>query len=255
MRGLLVTSHLAPGVARPSRYFKIWVLALLASGIVATALGAYYINATGEAHRAFVVTAQSLRFYVFVGVYLVLDAVLGLFAAMAPLQRKRLLYAYVGLTALIIFTMLIVSIWLWTRTLNINNYYRWMWRDEWPDEIKLLFEDQHSCCGYLSRHDAPVSSSPSCRDESIENGCMYPVIFYAQHCHRYIYAGLATFCLIGLCCITTGVLLILECSDEFRMRRSTSHSRQKRPASKSIDYSQQRLSPTSMMNQSHLRTY
>ncbi|KAJ2131414.1 hypothetical protein IW136_005307, partial [Coemansia sp. RSA 678] len=60
--------------------------------------------------------------------------------------------------------MIVVSICIWTRTLNINGYYADMWRNEWSDEIKLMFEDQDQCCGFLSRNDSPVASSASCKD-------------------------------------------------------------------------------------------
>ncbi|KAJ1764421.1 hypothetical protein LPJ77_001146 [Coemansia sp. RSA 2523] len=232
---LIDRPHMAPMQAKASRMFRFWSAAYLACGLVALSVGAYYINAKDEGHRAFVVTAYILRIYVFLGLYFITNATLGIFASMAPLKRKRLLYCYTALIALIIFIMVVVSICIWTRTLNINGYYADMWRNEWSDEIKLMFEDQGQCCGFLSRNDSPVASSASCKDESIQHGCMYPVIFYAQHSHRYIYAGLISFCLVGLGCIATSMLLIIDCSSEHRVRLSQSHYWRKRAASKAAD--------------------
>ncbi|KAJ2819600.1 hypothetical protein IWW50_005401 [Coemansia erecta] len=236
--GLLDRSHMTPTSAKPSPMFRFWSIAYLVCGITALSVGAYYINAKGdEPQRAFIVTAHALRIYVFLGLYFITNASLGIFASFAPLKRRRLLYYYTALIALIIFIMVVVSIWLWTRTLNINGYYRNVWRDEWSDEIKLMFEDRDGCCGFLSRDDSPVSSSASCQDESIKHGCMYPVIFYTQHTHRYIYAGLISFCLVGLGCMVTSALLIIDCSDENRVRLSQSHYWRKRAASKAADTS------------------
>ncbi|KAJ1836105.1 hypothetical protein LPJ63_000545 [Coemansia sp. RSA 2711] len=232
---LLGRPHVAPQPAKASRMFKFWTYLYLVCGIVALSVGAYYIGAQGEGHRAFIVTAHALRIYVFLGLYFMTTASLGIFASLAPLKRKRLLYWYTGLIALIIFIMLVVSIWLWTRTLNINDYYRDMWRNQWPDEIKLMFEDQGKCCGYLSRDDSPVGSAASCQDASIKYGCMYTVIFYAQHSHRYIYAGLVSFCLVGLACMVTSALLLIDCSEEVRLRLSQTHYWRKRAASKAAD--------------------
>ncbi|PIA19738.1 hypothetical protein COEREDRAFT_79021 [Coemansia reversa NRRL 1564] len=110
-----------------------------------------------------------------------------------------------------------------------------MWRNAWTDEIKVTFEDQHMCCGYLSRYDSPMNSSVACKDTTIKYGCMYPVIFYAQRCHRFIYAGLITICIIGVGCIATGMLLLIDCSEEDRIRLSQIHYLRRRATSKSKD--------------------
>ncbi|KAJ2080068.1 hypothetical protein H4R24_003339 [Coemansia sp. RSA 988] len=233
--GLLHRSRLQPNIARASWYYKGWLSAYLISGLVALSLGAYYINGKDGEHRVFIVTGHSLRFFLFLGVYILGNAILGVIAALAPLKRRRLLYYYVGTIAVIIVIMLCVSIWLWTRTLNIHNYYGDMWRSEWTDDIKLMFEDKNMCCGYLSRNDSPVSSSAACKDTSIKHGCMYPVIFYAQRCHRFIYAGLIVFSIIGVGCIVTGMLLLIDCSEEDRVRLSQAHHLRKRAASKARD--------------------
>ncbi|KAJ2164587.1 hypothetical protein GGF45_006120, partial [Coemansia sp. RSA 551] len=89
---LIDRPHMAPMQAKASRMFRFWSAAYLACGLVALSMGAYYINAKDEGHRAFVVTAYILRIYVFLGLYFITNATLGIFASMAPLKRKRLLY-------------------------------------------------------------------------------------------------------------------------------------------------------------------
>ncbi|KAJ2781711.1 hypothetical protein H4R18_002716 [Coemansia javaensis] len=225
---LLDRRLLRADVARPSWSYKFWTLALFASGAIALALGIFYINATGEPHRAFVVTAYALRFYVFAGLYLSASALVGVYAALAPLPRKRLLHVYVGLLGLAIVIMVCASIWIWTGTLNINQYYGRMWRNDWPDEIKLMFQDQNQCCGYLGPADSPVASSSACSGDA--HGCMYPVILYVMACHRYVYAGLICFSLVSLFSATTGMLLIIDCNAEQRVRRSLAHHWRRRVA-------------------------
>ncbi|KAJ2708993.1 hypothetical protein H4R19_004472 [Coemansia spiralis] len=221
-----------PEPATPSLMYKIWSLVHFSCGVVALALGIYFINATGDNQRVYIVTHEALRVYVFVGLYVSTTALLGVYAALAPLKRKRLLHAYVGLLGLGILIMVFVSLWLWMYTLNINDYYGTMWREQWSDDVKLAFENNGNCCGYLSRDDHPVASAPACQDQSIKHGCMYPVIFYGQDCHRYIYAGLITFSIISLFCAATGLLLIIDCNVEERVRRSHAYHWRRRMAAR-----------------------
>ncbi|KAJ2719286.1 hypothetical protein GGI07_005303 [Coemansia sp. Benny D115] len=114
----------------------------------------------------------------------------------------------------------VINLWLWTRTLNINGVYGKYWRNDWSDTIKDAFQKNGNCCGFLNRNDSPFMDSASCKDKSIQYGCMYTVIFYAQHHHRYIYAGLIVFMLIGLGSMVTGIILLIQCSDEERVKWS-----------------------------------
>ncbi|KAJ2789517.1 hypothetical protein H4R21_006720 [Coemansia helicoidea] len=235
-----------PETAKPSNMYKLWSLVHFSCGVAALALGIYYINATGEGQRVYTVTHQSLRFYVFIGLYIAATSMLGVFAALAPLKRKRLLHIYVGLLGLGIVIMVCVSLWLWTYTLDINGYYGQMWRTQWSDDIKLAFENDGSCCGYLSRDDSPMASAPACVDQSIKHGCMYTVIFYGQACHSYIYAGLITCSIISLFSAIAGLMLIIDCNAEKRVRRSHAYQWRRRMAARKASSAASRSTTTTI---------
>ncbi|KAJ2585121.1 hypothetical protein H4R99_008783 [Coemansia sp. RSA 1722] len=201
-----------------SRTYTAFTIIYMLCGIAAIVVGIFYSNAKNDSERIFIVTAYSLRAFIFLGVYFIACSLIGTLVALAPLRRKRLLQTHIIAIALIILTMLCISLWLWTRTLNINGVYGKYWRNDWSDSIKDAFQRDGNCCGFLSRADAPYMQSPSCKDANIDYGCMYTVIFYAQHHHRYIYAGLIVFMLMGLGSMTTGIILHMQCSNEERLR-------------------------------------
>ncbi|KAI9474948.1 hypothetical protein BX667DRAFT_341438 [Coemansia mojavensis] len=242
--------HKPPQPAKPSMMFRVWTGIYFICGIVALIVAGTFMSAEGEGHRAYIVTSRALRFYIFLGLYFIFSSLLGIFASLAPLKRKKLLYYYMFSIAVAIFITFIFNVWLWTGTLNINDRYRDLWINEWSDEIKLMFEDQDGCCGFLSRDDNPVSSSASCLNKAIKHGCLYAIIMYTQRAHRYVYAGLISFSLVGLCCIVMTLLLISDCDSEHRMRLSLSHYWRKRSASKATDTGD--ASPTSLLNANSL---
>ncbi|KAJ1806162.1 hypothetical protein LPJ75_005121, partial [Coemansia sp. RSA 2598] len=200
------------------RTYIAFVIIYMLCGIAATVVGIYYSNAKNESLRVFTVTAYSLRSYIFLGIYFIVCSLIGTLVALAPLRRRRLLQTHIGALAAIILTMLCISLWLWTRTLNIDGVYGKYWRNDWSDAIKDAFQRDGGCCGFLSRADAPYMQSPSCKDANIDYGCMYTVIFYAQHHHRYIYAGLIVFMLMSLGSMVTGIILLIQCDNEERLR-------------------------------------
>ncbi|KAI9505271.1 hypothetical protein GGI25_002163 [Coemansia spiralis] len=224
----------APSRATVSQAFKLFCIAYLVSGVVALALGSYYSSGTHDSIITFTVTDSSLRYYIFVGAYMMLTAGVGMFASLAPRQRRRLLNAYVGLIALVTFINLCVALWLWIRTLDIRGIYGDNWRHLWSDYIKTSLQENYGCCGYLSPSDSPASS-PACNNSKLRYGCKYYIIFYVQRCHRYIYAGLVIFMLFGLGAITTGTLLIMKCDEQDRAVISQYHHFRKRAESNARD--------------------
>ncbi|KAJ1818648.1 hypothetical protein LPJ60_004215 [Coemansia sp. RSA 2675] len=205
-----------------SRAYRVLCIILLITGLSAIGVGGYFSNATGESYRVNTVTGGSLKLYIFMGVYMFLTSLLGIFASLAPLKRKRLLQAYIVLCALSIFIMMCMTIWLWTRTLNINDIFGDMWRHTWSDDLKLSFEDENTCCGYSNPKDSPVLASASCK---IKNGygCYLPVLFYTQIRLRGVYAGLVVFMLVALAATVTATLQLVFTLDHERVLRSQTH--------------------------------
>ncbi|KAJ2486155.1 hypothetical protein IWW37_005705 [Coemansia sp. RSA 2050] len=118
--------------------------------------------------------------------------------------------------------MLCLTIWLWTRTLNIDDKFGDMWRHTLSDNLKLSFEDEHTCCGYLNPKDSPVLASASCK---IKNGygCYLPVLFYTQIRLRGVYAGFVVFMLVVLAATVSATLQLVFTMDHERVLRSQSH--------------------------------
>ncbi|KAJ2844400.1 hypothetical protein GGI22_006888 [Coemansia erecta] len=162
---------------------------------------------------------------------MLLTAGLGAFASFVPKKRRPLVNTYICLVALITLVNLCISLWLWTGTLNINDVYGDRWRSSWSDFIKTSFQETYGCCGYLSPSDSPIASSPTCSNAATRYGCKYYVIFYAQRCHRYTYAGLIVMMLFGLGAMATGQLLVMECEQDDRIIKSQYHHFRKRAES------------------------
>lgn len=191
----------------------------LLSGIIIASIGGVYSMAdSGEKLRVDTITHHRMIYLVFVGVYISFSSSVAIFASLAPLKRRRLLKLFAAATVLIIVFMFCLIVWLWTRTLNMNNVYRDYWREDWSETIKMTFENDNRCCGYLNPNDAPIPSSKSCQDSTIKNGCMYPVIFYVAEKTMYMYGGIITCALLGL--ITAGIAMTLSAyaGDQERMQ-------------------------------------
>ncbi|KAJ1667203.1 hypothetical protein EV178_001696 [Coemansia sp. RSA 1646] len=211
--------------------FRYCCITYLLCGVVALALGSYYSSGTSDSILPFTITRSSMRYYIFVGVYMLLTAGLGVFASFVPKKRRRLVNVYIGLVALITFVDLCIALWLWTGTLNINDVYGDYWRSSWSDFIKTSLQENYGCCGYLSPSDSPIASSPTCSNSKTRYGCKYDVVFYAQRCHRYTYAGLIVLMLFGLGAMATGQLLVMECEQDDRILKSQFHHLRKRAES------------------------
>ncbi|KAJ2642163.1 hypothetical protein GGF44_001799 [Coemansia sp. RSA 1694] len=208
---------------RVSLVFKVFCGVLSVTGLAAIGVGAHFLSATGESLRVYTVTSGSLKLYIFMGVYMLLTSLLGIFASLAPLKRKRLVQAYIVLCALSLLIMMCLTVWLWTRTLNIHGSIGDMWRNSWSSDIKRIFEDENKCCGYLNPRDSPVLSSPSCQSAKINYGCYLPVLYYTQIRLRGVYAGFVVFMLIVFAATVTATLQLVFTSDHERVLRSQSH--------------------------------
>ncbi|KAJ2556478.1 hypothetical protein EV175_001975 [Coemansia sp. RSA 1933] len=211
--------------------FRYTCITYLLCGVVALALGSYYSSGTIDSVLPFTITNSSLRYYIFVGVYMLLVAGLGVFASFVPKKRRPLVNAYICLVALITLVDLCVALWLWTGTLNINDVLGDRWRSSWSDFIKTSFQETYGCCGYLSPSDSPIASSSTCSDPATRYGCKWDVTFYVQRCHRYTYAGLIVLMLFGLGAMATGQLLVMECEKDDRIIKSHIHHFRKRAES------------------------
>ncbi|KAJ2510529.1 hypothetical protein GGI11_005456 [Coemansia sp. RSA 2049] len=225
-QGVFTRAH-----TRIPQAFRYCAITYLVSGVVALSLGSYYSSGTSDSVVVFTITRAAMRYYIFVGVYMLLVAGLGVFASFVPKKRRRLVNVYIGLVALVTFINLCVSLWLWTGTLNINDVYGDYWRHSWSGFVKTSLQEKLGCCGYLSPFDDPVMSSTTCQDSKTRFGCKYDVVFYAQRCHRYTYAGLIVIMLFGLAAMATGQLLVMECEQDVRILKSQFYHFRKRAES------------------------
>ncbi|KAJ2001314.1 hypothetical protein GGI04_003788 [Coemansia thaxteri] len=112
----------------------------------------------------------------------------------------------------------VVGIWLWFRTLDIDDLYGHNWRHLWSDSLKATFQDRAQCCGYLGPLDSPVLASPSCQNMAQAFGCMTSVQKYAQDYLGYIYTSVFGFVFVSLGAMLSGMVLLVVRNDEERWR-------------------------------------
>ncbi|KAJ2741957.1 hypothetical protein GGI20_004824 [Coemansia sp. BCRC 34301] len=198
--------------------FGVLLALYLGTGIAALAVGAYFIHTEENSRRSIVVTKNVIALLFVAGAYIVVNAIVGIVAGLSPLSRKRWLQAYVWLIVVTMAVETAAGIWLWLRTLDINDLYGHNWRHLWSDSFKRTFQDSAQCCGYLGPLDGPVMSSPSCQMSDHAYGCMTSVQKYAQSYLTYIYTGVFLFVFLSLGAMISGMVLIVVRNDEERWR-------------------------------------
>ncbi|KAJ2597283.1 hypothetical protein GGF39_003118 [Coemansia sp. RSA 1721] len=210
----------------------------MATGIAAMAVSGYFLQTKGTSRQTIIVTDNVLRSLMAAGVYLVLNNIVGIVAILSPLKRKRWIVAYIWLVVIAMLVETGVGIWMWVRTLDINDLYGHNWRSLWSDDIKGIFQDSGSCCGYLGPTDSPVAGFGSCG--SIDAyGCMVAVQTYARDYLAYIYTCLFSFVFIDVCALLSGMVLLVMRNDEERWRWSRANA---------ILKSYQKIESKSMLN-------
>lgn len=191
----------------------------LGTGIAALSVGGYFIHTEENSQRSIVVTKNVIALLFVAGAYIILNAIVGIIAGLSPLSRKRWLQAYVWLIVITMFVETAAGIWLWLRTLDIDDLYGHNWRHLWSDSFKRTFQDSAQCCGYLGPLDGPVMASSSCQLPSDRAyGCMKSVQKYAQSYLTYIYSGVFVFVFLSLGAMISGMILMIVRNDEERWR-------------------------------------
>ncbi|KAJ2843310.1 hypothetical protein J3B02_005302 [Coemansia erecta] len=195
----------------------------LATGIAALAVSGYFLQTKGASRQKIIVTDNVLQSLLAAGIYLILNNLVGIVAIVSPLKRKRWIVAYIWLVIIAMLVQTSVGIWMWVRTLDINDLYGYNWRNLWSDDIKSAFQDHGSCCGYLGPADRPVAGTGSCGSVDAF-GCMISVQAYAQDYLAYIYTCLFGFVFIDVCALLSGMVLLLMRNDEERWRWSRANT-------------------------------
>ncbi|KAJ2031926.1 hypothetical protein IW146_000997 [Coemansia sp. RSA 922] len=199
--------------------FGVLLALYLGTGIAAISVGGYFIHTEENSRRSIIVTKNVIALLFVAGAYIILNALVGIIAGLSPLSRKRWLQAYVWLIVIIMFVETGVGIWLWLRTLDIDDLYGHNWRHLWSDSFKRTFQDSAQCCGYLGPLDGPVMASPSCQLPSDRAfGCMTSVQKYAQSYLTYIYTGVFVLVFLSLGAMISGMILMIVRNDEERWR-------------------------------------
>ncbi|KAJ2364802.1 hypothetical protein IW150_006387 [Coemansia sp. RSA 2607] len=203
--------------------FGIFTGIYMATGISALVVGGYFLGTKKYTRQTIIVTDNVLRSLLAAGVYIILNAFVGIAGALSPLKRKNMIVAFIWLVFIAILVETGVGIWLWIRTLDINDLYGHNWRNLWSDSIKREFQDQGTCCGYLGPNDSPISDSEYCKNPNAY-GCMIAVQQYAQNYLGYIYTCLFSFVFIDIAALLSGMVLLVIRNDEERWRWSRANA-------------------------------
>ncbi|KAJ2792509.1 hypothetical protein H4R21_006159, partial [Coemansia helicoidea] len=195
-----------------------------ATGIGAVAASAYFIRTNDMSRRAVLLTPNLLRTLVVAGAYVILSALAGAIGALAPLQRKRWLVAYVWLVVVAILVQAGIGIWMWSRTLDIDDLYAHNWRHLWPEAVRRSFQDQGMCCGYLNPHDSPAAGSPSCANPATAYGCIVSVHLYTHSRLAYIYSWVFGFVFVGVVALLSALVLVVVRNDAKRLQWSRANA-------------------------------
>ncbi|KAJ2789434.1 hypothetical protein H4R20_007183, partial [Coemansia guatemalensis] len=173
--------------------FGLVTACYMLTGISALAAGGYFMATNDTSRRSAMLTTNVLRSLLAAGIYIVISALVGVYGSLAPLTRKSWLIAYIVLIVGAVLIETGIGIWMWSRTLDIDDLYGYNWRHLWSDEIKRSFQDKANCCGYLNMHDSPAPGSASCTDTVMPYGCMVSVQQYTHGYLTYIYSWLFGF--------------------------------------------------------------
>ncbi|KAJ2713541.1 hypothetical protein H4R19_002196 [Coemansia spiralis] len=195
-----------------------------ATGVATVAVSAYFIHTDDTSRRAVILTPNVLRSLLAAGLYIVLGATAGIVGALAPLQRKRWLTAYVGLVVGAILIDTGIGIWMWSRTLDIDGLYAHNWRHLWSEAVRRSFQDTGHCCGYLNPHDSPAAGSPSCADPATAYGCLVSVHQYTHNRLAYIYSWLFGFVFVSVVALLSALVLLVVRNDAERLRWSRANA-------------------------------
>ncbi|KAJ1888325.1 hypothetical protein LPJ66_008638 [Kickxella alabastrina] len=195
-----------------------------ATGIAALAVSGYFLNNKNSSRRTIIITDNVLHSVMAAGIYVGVNVVVGIIGSLSPLTRKRWLSAYVWLAAIAILVETGMGIWLWSRTLNIDDLHGYNWRNLWSDDIKLIFQNEGKCCGYLSPLDSPVLNSATCENIQDAYGCMTAVNNYAHNYLTYVYTCMFCFVFVDVSAMLSGMVLLVIRNDEERWRWSRTNA-------------------------------
>ncbi|KAJ2523646.1 hypothetical protein GGI11_001359 [Coemansia sp. RSA 2049] len=197
----------------------------MATGITALAVAGYFLSEHSSPKRETIVTTNVIKSLFVAGSFIILVSFVGIIGVLAPLKRKKWLVAYICLQVLTIIVETGVGIWLWSRTLDINDLYGFNWRSLWSDEMKMSYQDDYKCCGYLNPHDSPVLSSDSCRNADASSfGCTLFVHNFALDSLSYIYTYVFSFVFVDVVAMLSGMVVLTIRNDEERLRWSRANS-------------------------------
>ncbi|KAJ2608563.1 hypothetical protein H4S08_004404 [Coemansia sp. RSA 1365] len=145
---------------------------------------------------------------------------IGLHREYSPLTRKNWLISYIVFIVGAVLVETGIGIWMWSRTLDIDDLYGHNWRYLWTDDIKRSFQDKGNCCGYLNSQDSPAPGSDSCTNTAIPYGCMVSVQQYTHGYLTYIYSWLFGFVFVAIVALLAAMVLMVVRNDEERLRWS-----------------------------------
>ncbi|KAJ2558111.1 hypothetical protein EV175_000956 [Coemansia sp. RSA 1933] len=205
--------------------FGLVTACFMATGIAALSVAGYFVSEDSSPKRETIVTTNVIKSLFVAGVFIILVSFVGITGALSPLSRKRWLLAYIWLLVVTILFETGVGIWLWSRTLDIDDLYGLNWRSLWSDAMKKSYQDDYQCCGYLNPHDSPVLSSDSCQNANESSfGCTHFVHQYALDSLGYIYTFVFSFVLVDVFAMLSGLVVLIIRNDEERLRWSRANN-------------------------------
>ncbi|KAJ2157130.1 hypothetical protein GGF46_004720 [Coemansia sp. RSA 552] len=203
-----------------------WMLAAcyLATGLTSLGAGIYYRTSGDTSRRTVVVTDNVAGSFVAAGVYIVASAAAGIFGSLSLLNRKLWLTGHICSIILAMLVETSIGMWMWYRTLDVDEIYGRNWRTLWPKGVRRQFQEKGGCCGYLNPHDSPVLGTGGCKAPAAAFGCMVSVQEYAQGYLTYVYTWLFVFVLVAVTALLSAMVLMAMRNDEERLRWSRANA-------------------------------
>ncbi|KAG0364284.1 phospholipid scramblase 1 [Mortierella sp. AD032] len=204
------------------KYFFAFITVYMLTGVGALVMGSMWLrqSADGAPREAVISRAIDQRGAV------AATALVGFVGGAAPVRFKVMLVAFVWLIVCAMLAELGLGGVIWFKTLRMRSLFHTQWVNEWPDSLKVAFQDMTQmtgygqCCGY-NDVGSIVASGACAAKQAASNfpGCEEKVAVFADSYLRKLYTSLFGFTLVNVVCFISTVILIQARNDEERYIR------------------------------------
>ncbi|KAG0235856.1 phospholipid scramblase 1 [Actinomortierella wolfii] len=208
-------------------YYYVFTTLYLFTGLGALVLGNVWLaqSKDGQTPREAVISPEIEITGTIIGGFVALTALVGYVAGVKPIERKKILVTYCWLVLLAIIVELALGGVVWFKTLRMRSLFDEKWRHEWPDSLKLEFQEMTEldgygiCCGYFFNKGDVIREGHCEKDPLIFPGCEEKVSAFADRYLRKLFTSLFGFTVVNVFCFITTVILIQARNDEERYIR------------------------------------